>query len=265
MSGQRADAECADYPLVPNAGPSKVIGMEGTRPPNWLELFGQRMVGMQGLIPTMLLLATATCLLSALLGYVIFGSGNQHQLFRDIGPISLYSVLQTLAVASLGWLISTRQNRYGDWRDLNNFWFLAGLGFFFLSIDGPIDLHGRVGKMLTDQTGIEHPFGFHRFSDFIIALYMFAGLIVAAVHYHELVAHPRVIQYFFTAAIFVAAMVAIDGFVTQTPTVWVIEETIKLFAGVFFVAAFTERYRIALRGEAPAHSPGVSPSPAYSA
>lgn len=265
MRGKKASEQRAKYPLASNTRPTKVSSMEVTYPTTALERFGQRMVGMQALIPTMLGLAAAVCLISALIGYVALGSGNQHQLFRDIGPISLYSVLQTLAVAALGWLITKRESRHRDWRDLNNFWFLAGLGFFFLSIDGPIDLHGRVGKIIADQTGIEHPFGFHRFSDFIIATYMVTGLIVAAVHYQELVAYPRVLQYFFTAAVFVAAMVAIDGFATQTSTVWVVEETIKLFAGVFFVAAFTERYRIALRGEAKTQAVGVAQSHPYPA
>lgn len=224
-----------------------------------------RLADMPSLLPRLFLLAGIVSVGSAVIGYLVFGEGEQHQLFRDVGPVSLYSVAQTLLVAALGLLIALRESRHRDFRDLNNFWFLAGLGFLFLSIDGPLDLHGKVGGWVTDATGAEHPLGFHRVSDFIIALYMVAGLVVAAAHYREITAYPRVLQCFFTAAVFVATMVVIDGFAEQTPTVWVIEETIKLFAGVFFIAAFMERYRISLRGETHCGEMMAAATPAYPA
>ena len=230
-----------------------------------LERFADWLTAIPNLLIKLLLFATALSLVSALIGLAIFGWGDQHQLFRDVGPIQLWSLLQTLSVALLGFLIARRSAHYGDWRDLNNFWLLAGGGFLWLTVDAPLDLHGKIGGLLADITGSDGVLGFHRWSDFILFAYMVGGLILAAIYWRDWLPFPDLRVLFLTGAVLVGLTIIIDGFVDQTSTVWVIEETLKLYGGAFFVATFALRYRMgdvpetaAERSEAPASSPSAA-------
>ena len=209
-----------------------------------LEAFAQRLTAIPNLLLKLLVSASILSLVSALIGIAVFGWGDHHQLFRDVGPIQLFSVLQTLAVAVLGLLIARRGARHGDWRDANSFWLLAGVGFFWLTIDAPLDLHGKIGGALAEASGSDGGFGFHRWSDFILFVYMLGGLALAAVYYRDWLPLPRVRVYFLCGAVLIGMTIIIDGFIDQTSTVWVIEETLKLYGGAFFVATFAERYRL---------------------
>lgn len=209
-----------------------------------LDRYADWLTAIPNLLGKLLLIATLLSLVSALIGLAIFGWGDQHQLFRDVGPIQLWSLLQTLTVAILGFLIARHSARYGDWRDFNNFWLLAGIGFLWLTIDAPLDLHGKIGGWLTDATGSDGALGFHRWSDLILFAYMVAGLLLAAIYWRDWLPFPELRVLFLAGAMLIGLTIVIDGFVDQTSTVWVIEETLKLYGGAFFVATFAKRYRM---------------------
>jgi hypothetical protein len=230
-----------------------------------LERFADWLTAIPNLLGKLLLIATLLSLVSALIGLAIFGWGDHHQLFRDAGPIQLWSLLQTLTVAILGLLIARRNAHYGDWRDANSFWLLAGLGFLWLTIDAPLDLHGKIGGALAEATGSDGVLGFHRWSDFILFVYMVAGLVLSAIYWRDWLPLPGVRVYFLAGSVLIALTIVIDGFVDQTSTVWVIEETLKLYGGAFFVATFAMRYRMddirtveAAASEAAASSPSAA-------
>ncbi|MPZ24055.1 MAG: hypothetical protein GEU28_11050 [Dehalococcoidia bacterium] len=208
-----------------------------------LQALADRLAAVKHLVWKLVLGGAMLSAASAAFGYLVLGSGQQHQLFRDAGPISLLSVLQTLTVAVLGLMISRREPRHGDWRDYNNFWFLAGVGFLVLSFDALTDLHGVVGGLLDAHTAIEPRFGFHRVSDAIIGLYMLLGMGVTLIHIRQLLANPDALGYFTVGAGLVLGMIIFDGFREQTSWNWVVEETLKVFAGSFFVGSFVARYR----------------------
>lgn len=192
-------------------------------------------------------LGGAVATVSAAFGYIVFGPGEQHQLFRDLGPLSFYVVAQTLLVGLLGLLIATHEVPSGGVRRLLNFWFLAGLGFLVLSFDAPLDLHGRTGGFIGNYTTVAEDIGFHRTSDAILAVYMVAGLGIAAVYHRELLRHPRSLVQFAAGAAFVAGSIAVDGFAAHGSWMWVFEETLEVFAAACFVGAFATRLQESLR------------------
>ncbi|MCK9520821.1 MAG: hypothetical protein M0R74_17630 [Dehalococcoidia bacterium] len=188
---------------------------------------------------------------SAGIGYIVFGPGEQHQLFRDLGPVSFFVVAQTLLVGLLGLLIAAHEAPASKVGRATNFWFLAGVGFLLLSFDAPLDLHGRLGEVIGNQTTIAEEIGFHRTSDAILAVYMVAGLAVATVYAGELLRHRRALLYFAAGAAFIGGTIVVDGFAAQGSWMWVFEETLEVFAAACFVGAFASRLQesIAAQGE----------------
>jgi len=173
-------------------------------------------------------------------GYLLFGPGQQHQLFRDLGPASLFSVFQTALVGLLGVLIARRTDHGWRW---NSFWLVGGIGFFFLSLDAPLDLHGKVGGLIQAYTPVEHPLGFHRVSDAIVGTYLLAGVTIVILGYRQLIASPAALLQLAAGAALVAGTVVVDGFGPHGASSIVVEETLELVAGAWLVGAFATRYR----------------------
>lgn len=186
-------------------------------------------------------LGTLLAAVSAGVGYVVFGPSGQHQLFRDIGPVTGFSALMTLAVAYIGVLIARRETPSGGARRWVNFWFLAGAGFLLLTFDAPLDLHGKLGGLIETQTTVARDFGFNATSDAVLAVYMLSGLTVAAVYWREMVRHPRVLAHLVVGGAFIAATVGIDGFAAHTSWMWVFEEWVELLGLAWIVGAFAVR------------------------
>jgi hypothetical protein len=183
------------------------------------------------------------------LGIAIFGMGEAHQLFRDLGPASFVTSGLTLACATLGALIARREAGAADWRDLNNFWFLAAAGFLFLSIDAPLDIHGVIGDLIEREAGA--PPAIQHFSDAVLGIYMLLGLGLCAVHWRELARVPRAAIMLAAGGLLSAGMLAIDGGTAQSPWQQVAEESVELVAAAVLVVAFLERFRFSLRMESP--------------
>jgi hypothetical protein len=181
----------------------------------------------------------------AALGYAVFGPDGQHQFFRDIGPVTAFAALETLAIGYAGMLIARgEQPNRSAWRWLN-FWFLAGAGFLLLTLDAPLDLHGRLGHFLDARLTVAQDIGFHGTGDAILALYMVTGLTVAAVYWRELLRHPKVIAHLAVGGAFLAAAIRIDGFEAHTSQMWVLEEGVELMGLSWIVGAFALRLNAA--------------------
>jgi hypothetical protein len=237
------------------ASQSDSLHAGGSRLLDRLDEAAQRYTAIPNLTVRLLVAGALLSLVCATLGYVVLGEGDQHQLFREIGPVSLFSLLQTLAIAALGVLIARREKgTILDWHDLLNFWLLAGIGFVFLAIDELIDIHGQAGRWLEDLVTGKEPLGFHGGGDMILAVYLLVGLVVSLIYIRELAADREVLVKFFAGAFLIGLTVLIDGFVEQTSWVWVLEETLKLFAGSFLVGAFARRFQVAVKSAQPAES-----------
>lgn len=186
-------------------------------------------------------------------GYLIFGSDGVHQPFRDLGPASFATSMITLACAGLGAVIARREAHGGYWRDVNNFWFLAAVGFLFLSIDAPLDIHGKIGLLIERQIGT--PPAIDHWSDFVLVFYMAGGLALIACHWRELMRCPRALACLAAGALISAAMLAVDGGTAQRPWHQVAEESLELVAAATLLVAFLERFRFSLREASAAIGP----------
>ena len=195
----------------------------------------------RGKVPLRLMaLGTVVTAAFAALGYAIFGEGNQHQFFRDIGPVTALSELMILSVGFIGLLIARRQHPTGNARWLN-FWFLAGAGFFLLTIDAPLDLHGRLGKLIATQTTIAEDIGFNATSDAILFVYLLTGLVISAVYWRELLRHPLVVMNLAIGGALVVTSMGIDSFAAHSSWMWVLEEWVELLGLAWIVGAFCIR------------------------
>jgi hypothetical protein len=186
-----------------------------------------------------LALINAVCVL---IGLATWGQDGVHQLFRDLGPASFVTAALTLVCALFGALIARREaTHHGhDWRDFTNYWFLAAIGFLYLSIDAPLDIHGKLGNAVERHAGVP-PFINH-WSDFVLVFYMAAGLLISALHWRELASHRRALALFLAGAAISAVMLLVDSSTAQRPWQQVLEESLELFAGALLVFAFRERF-----------------------
>jgi hypothetical protein len=183
----------------------------------------------------------AVCIVA---GLVLFGRDGVHEPFRDLGPASLLTSLIMLCCAALGAIIARRESG-GDWRRGDNFWFLAALGFLFLSIEAPLDIHGRLGGLVDEWIGM--PPAVNHWSDLVLGGYMLAGLALVATHRREVLRDRRALAYLATGAGLSVVMLGVDGGTAQRPWHQVVEETIELFAAAALFLAFIERFRFSLR------------------
>lgn len=198
-------------------------------------------------------------------GYLLFGPGQQHQLFRDLGPGSWLSVFHISFVGLLGVLIARRTG--GARQRWNNFWLLSGVGFLLLSLDAPFDLHGKIGSVVEQIGPFEHPLGFHRASDAVLGVYFLAGAAVVMLQYRQLLATPAAFLRFVLGGAFAVGTIAVDGFGPDGSWTSVFEETLELVAGAWLVGAYAARYREIARGadRAPASELAADESTAMSA
>ncbi|MEX0783072.1 MAG: hypothetical protein WD557_10505 [Dehalococcoidia bacterium] len=176
-------------------------------------------------------------------GRMMFGAGEEHQLFRDFGPVTFLSSAFLMAGGLLG-LLAWRNTRAATGRPFyGDLWAAWGIGFILLAIEQPLDLHGRVGGLIAMASGIEHPLGFNASSDAIVAFYGLAGLAVTALLAKQLLERPMAVARFAAAVPAVGFFIVIDGFLGHSAFMWVFEESVELVAASFFVAGFAEAYR----------------------
>jgi hypothetical protein len=112
-----------------------------------------------------------------------------------------------------------------------------------LAFDATPNFHGHIGGVIQDYTPFDHPFGFHRPSDFIVAVYGLAGLSISVMLWRQVFEHPVAILYFAGAVPFAMLTVAVDGFATHGWAPCVLEEGAELLAISFFAGGFARRYR----------------------
>jgi hypothetical protein len=177
------------------------------------------------------------------IGRATFGAGEEHQLFRDFGPVTFLSSA-FLAVGGTMGLLAWRNTRAGTGRPFyGDLWAAWGTGFIVLAVMQPLDLHGRAGGLIAMVTGVEHPLGFNATSDAIIAVYGLTGIAVTALLAKQMIEQPLATLRFAAAVPAVGLMIAVDGFLGHSAFMWVFEESVELVAASFFVAGFAEAYR----------------------
>jgi hypothetical protein len=195
------------------------------------------------LVAKLMLLSVAVAAVS-LGGSALVDPGSaEPAFFRDFGPLTFYSSALMLLAGTMGlaaWKRDSRSAGRGLTRDL---WAAWGLAFAVLAFDATPNVHGHIGGLVQAYTPFDHPFGFHRPSDFIVAVYGLAGLGISVLLWRQAFEHPKAILYFFGAVPFAMLTVAVDGFASHGWTQCVLEEGAELLAISFFVGGFARRYR----------------------
>ncbi len=195
------------------------------------------------LTPKLLAISAVVVAMAAGAGRAAMGSGEEHQLFRDFGPVTFVSSAFLITGGVMGVLAwrNTRANTgrrfYGD------LWAAWGIGFIVLAVMQPLDLHGRAGGLIAMATGVEHPLGFNATSDAIIAVYGLAGIGITALFAKQMLESPAAIARFAMTVPAVGLMITIDGFLGHSAFMWVFEESVELVAASFFVAGFAQAFR----------------------
>jgi hypothetical protein len=154
-------------------------------------------------------------------GRAVFGAGEEHQLFRDFGPVTFLSSALLITGGVMG-LLAWRNTRGGTGRPFyGDLWAAWGSGFIVLALMQPLDVHGRAGGLIAAVTGVDHPLGFNATSDAIIAVYGLAGMGITALLAKQMLEQPRAIARFAMAVPAVGLMIAVDGFLGHSAFMWV--------------------------------------------
>ncbi len=207
---------------------------------NRLESTAARFAAMPLLTARLLVFTAAFAGLALAGSAAIDPHSAEPDLFRDFGPVTFLSSALMLVAGTMGISAWRKDGERAIYRDLWGAW---GLAFAILAFDATPDIHGKLGGLVSAATPFDHPFGFHRPSDFIVAVYGLSGLAISAVLWKQVFEHPKAILYFFGAAPFAVLTVAIDGFAAHAWTITLVEEGAELMALAFFVGGFAQRYR----------------------
>jgi hypothetical protein len=205
--------------------------------------FAGRAAESRYLVAKLLGVSVAVAAVSIPASYAIDAGSAEPAFFRDFGPVTFYSSALMLLAGTMG-LMAWRRDQAAERRGLGrDLWGAWGLAFAALAFDATPNLHGHIGGLVQSYTPFDHPFGFHRPSDFIVAVYGLAGIGVSLLLWRQVFEHPVAILYFAGAVPFAMLTVAIDGFASHGWAPCVIEEGAELLAISFFVGAFARRLR----------------------
>jgi|GEM_PF-2027263 len=205
--------------------------------------FASRTAERRYLVPTLLGLSVLVAAVSIPASYVIDPDSAEPAFYRDFGPVTVYSSALMLLAGTMG-LAAWRRDRTASGRGLGrDLWAAWGLAFVVLAFDATPNFHGHIGGLIQSATPFDHPFGFHRPSDFIVAVYGLAGLGISLLLWRQVFEHPVAILYFAGAVPFAMLTVAVDGFASHGWAPCVIEEGAELMAISFFAGAFARRLR----------------------
>jgi hypothetical protein len=195
------------------------------------------------LVPKLLVLTIAIAAVSVPASMLVDADSAEPAFYRDFGPVTLYSSALMLLAGTMG-LLAWKKDRAAGGRGLSrDLWGAWGLAFAILAFDATPNLHGHIGGVIQSTTPFDHPFGFHRPSDFIVAVYGLAGVGISLLLWRQVFEHPVAILYFAGAVPFAMLTVAVDGFASHGWTPCVLEEGAELMAITFFVGGFARRYR----------------------
>jgi len=211
----------------------------------WLasERFAHRVATMPMLTVRLVALCVAVGAV-ALAGSAVVDPGSLEPAFyRDFGPVTFFSSGLMLLAGVMG-ISAWRRDRSRTGRDVtSDLWAVWGIGFIVLAFDATPNLHGHLGGFVESLTGVEHPFGFHRTSDAMVAVYALTGLAITGVLGRQVFQHPTAILRFSGAIPFGIATIALDGYVDRGWAACVLEEGAELMALCFFISGFAQRYR----------------------
>ncbi|MBM9514917.1 hypothetical protein [Desulfogranum marinum] len=177
--------------------------------------------------------------------------------FTEDGFITKLSVFQLLVIGWLSYNIFRTQRiqrRSSLWRDSSFVWLIIALGFLFLAVDELFLVHENIDNFIHDVFNMEETALTDRIDDFLVGLYGLAGIGVLFVFRDELKAYRETFVFFVIGFVLFFVMIPLDMLINRNDilplifeqehasilSIWVafIEDSLKVFAEVFFVVGF---------------------------
>lgn len=170
--------------------------------------------------------------------------GDQALLLREGAPGTVLSFALLLAVAVAARAVFLR--------DGATFWRLSAAVFVVFAIDEITQAGMFLSEWLGGAFGVAPAGGFNDLDSVLLVL-LFAGCgLLLASRAAVLFKHPLTLLLLGIGAVIGAASQALDSFVTPTRWEFVAEESLKLTAEPFFIAAFLAALATVLRRQGPA-------------
>jgi hypothetical protein len=166
-------------------------------------------------------------------------------------------VLQLLTISLLSYSIfQTRRRTLGDfnWRSPFIVWLIISLGFFFLAMDDLFKIHESIDHRIHDLFNLKQTALTDRFDDMIVGLYGLIGIIFLCACREEIKRYRQVFPFLIYGFVLLFIMVGLDivsnrvdilekvvsrDLVSPLHTyLSVAEDSVKIFAGSFFLVGF---------------------------
>lgn len=193
--------------------------------------------------------------------------GDIKSQFEEKGLITWVSFFQLLIISGLSWKIF-RVNHVADqdlsWRSAHIIWLLIAISFLYLAIDEAGKIHERLDKVIHSAFGLEETGLSDRLDDLIVLVYGVIGIGVLYLCRVTISNHRVIVPYLVWGFILLFLMVALDTLINGVDvianlishpdtlgrvfeTLYVAEDSFKLFAGGVFLAGFYAAFRHASR------------------
>jgi hypothetical protein len=177
--------------------------------------------------------------------------------FGEAHFITWVSVLQLWATSILSYSIfQTRRRMLGhfNWRSPMMVWLVISLGFFYLGMDDLFKIHESMDHRIHELFHLKQTAFTDRFDDMIVGLYGLIGIIYLYVCRDEIKKYRQVFPFLIFGFVLLFIMVGLDIIsnrkdlleiflsrdLATTMKTWlsIAEDSIKVFAGSFFLVGF---------------------------
>jgi uncharacterized protein YacL len=183
--------------------------------------------------------------------------GNPLKHFGEAHFITWVSVLQLLTISLLSYSIfQTRRRTIGDfnWRSPFMVWLVISLGFFFLGMDDLFKIHESMDHRIHELFDLKQTALTDRFDDMIIGLYGLIGLSILYACREEIKKYRQLFPFLIYGFVLLFIMVGLDIVSNRKDILEklvsrdlvapihiclsIAEDSIKVFAGSFFLVGF---------------------------
>ena len=180
--------------------------------------------------------------------------------------ITWISVLQMLTISLLSYSIFQTRRRtldHFDWRAPFIVWAIISLGFFFLGMDDLFKIHESMDRRIHNIFNLKQTAFTDRFDDMIIGVYGLIGISVLYACREEIKKYRQVFPFLIYGFVLLFIMVALDMLGNRNDIlmklvrsdlvapihicVEVAEDSVKVFAGSFFLVGFYGALQISRR------------------
>jgi hypothetical protein len=194
--------------------------------------------------------------------------GNPLTHFGEAHFITWVSVLQLLTISLLSYSIfQTRRRTLGDfnWRSPFIVWLIISLGFFFLAMDDLFKIHESMDHRIHELFNLKQTALTDRFDDMIIGVYGLIGIIYLRACREEIKKYRQIFPFLICGFVLLFIMVALDMLGNRNDIlvqlvrsdlvapihicVEAAEDSVKVFAGSFFLVGFYGALQISRRME----------------